>query len=356
MYRYIGNKTKLLPYIIEKVKELIGDTGTVADVMAGTGSVALELRKNGYSVFASDMMTYSYQHLVVNLLINEPPSFAGLPEASSGDGTAYENVAQYLNTIRPVNSFFYNEFSPEGSPASGLEARKYFTSDNAAKIDAIREQINTWINAKQITEIEAALLKHTLIMAVNKVANISGTYGHFLSKFVKSAMEPLVFAPVALDSSPNIEHVVRQGFAEDLAGQIAADLCYIDPPYMKRQYAANYHILETIARGDYPDAIGKSGLRDWWDQHSKLCTKTSGLESLERVIGEMHCNTFLVSYSEDGLFSLEQLQTCFEKFGEVDVQSIDYNRFRSNGSPLPKKLKEYLITIKKQEVEHGTRR
>lgn len=347
MYRYIGNKTKLLPYIIEKIKELIGDTGTVADIMAGTGSVALELRRNGYSVIASDMMTYSYHHLVVNLLISGSPDFAGIPEALSGDGTAYENVAQYLNAIQPVKGFFFNEFSPEGTPSSGLEARKYFTSDNAAKIDAIREQINVWIDAKQVTEIEASVLKHTLIMAVNKVASISGTYGHYLSKFNKNAIEPLAFTPVSLEASPNIEHIVRQGFAEDLACQITADLCYIDPPYMKRQYAANYHILETLARGDFPDAIGKSGLRDWWDQHSKLCTKTKGLDSLERVIGDMNCNTFLVSYSEDGLFSLEQLQTCFEKFGLVDVQVIDYNRFRSNGSPLPKKLREYLITIQK---------
>ena len=69
MYRYIGNKTKLLPHITERVRELIGDAGTVADIMAGTGSVSLELRKCGYKVMASDVMTYSYHHLVTNLHI-----------------------------------------------------------------------------------------------------------------------------------------------------------------------------------------------------------------------------------------------------------------------------------------------
>lgn len=62
MYRYIGNKTKLLPHITNRIREMIGDTGTVADIMAGTGSVALELKKNGYTVVASDVMTYSYHH------------------------------------------------------------------------------------------------------------------------------------------------------------------------------------------------------------------------------------------------------------------------------------------------------
>ena len=138
------------------------------------------------------------------------------------------------------------------------------------------------------------------------------------------------------------------GFAENLAATITADLCYIDPPYMKRQYAANYHILETLARGDFPDAVGKSGLRDWWEQHSKLCTKTRGLQSFEKILCDMHCPKFLISYSEDGLFSLEQLEECFSKFGAVEVQEIDYNRFRSNDSKLPKKLKEYLISIERQ--------
>ena len=50
MYRYIGNKTKLLPHITDRISEMIGNTGTVADIMAGTGSVSLELRKKGYKV------------------------------------------------------------------------------------------------------------------------------------------------------------------------------------------------------------------------------------------------------------------------------------------------------------------
>lgn len=141
--------------------------------------------------------------------------------------------------------------------------------------------------------------------------------------------------------------MVKLGFAENLAATIKADLCYIDPPYMKRQYAANYHILETIARGDFPDAVGKSGLRDWWDQHSKLCTKTRGLQSFEKIISDMQCSKFLISYSEDGLFTLEQLQECFGKFGKVSVQEIDYNRFKSNDSKLPQKLKEYLISVER---------
>jgi len=42
------------------------------------------------------------------------------------------------------------------------------------------------------------------------------------------------------------------------------------------------------------------------------------------------------------------LVECFEKFGTVEVQIIDYNRFRSNESDLSKTLEEYLISIVKE--------
>lgn len=353
MYRYIGNKTKLLPHITERIKEMIGDSGTVADIMAGTGSVSLELRKKGYKIVASDMMTYSYHHLVTNLTIGQSPEFSGLISSGIITGhecSRYEEVLSYLNNLNGTEGFFYKEFSPGGKPYNGCEPRKYFTSENAKKIDVIRDTINVWIEKKIITAQEESLLKHTLIMAANEVANISGTYGYFLSDFKKNSLESIVLHPVEFFPNNCDGHVVRLGFAENIAALITADLCYIDPPYMKRQYAANYHILETLARGDYPEAIGKSGLRDWWDQHSKLCTKTRGLQSFEKILSDMHCDKFLISYSEDGLFSLDQLCECFGKFGNVDVQLIDYNRFRSNDSKLPMKLKEYLISIERKQV------
>ena len=50
---------------------------------------------------------------------------------------------------------------------------------------------------------------------------------------------------------------------------------------------------------------------------------------------------------EAGVFTLEQLRGCFGQFGTVEVQQIDYNRFKSNDSKLPQKLKEYLISVER---------
>ena len=121
---------------------------------------------------------------------------------------------------------------------------------------------------------------------------------------------------------------------------------YIDPPYTKRQYAANYHILETLARGDYPEAVGKSGLRDWWDQHSSFCTKTKIFDSFDSVF-KMQCNTFIISYSEDGLLKLPDFESFLKKYGDVSIRKIKYKRFRSNNSPLPTSINEYLIIVRR---------
>lgn len=345
MFRYIGNKAKLLPYIINATNELIGSTGTVIDLMAGTGTVSSEFKRRGYNVIASDIMTYSKFHLITQLKISEAPLFSNLD--IQGGTFPYNSILNYLNSLEPIDGYFYTEFSPEGIPQNGCESRKYFTSENAKKIDAIRIKLNEWIDKELLTEEEEALLKHTLIMAVNRVANISGTYGYYMSEFRKNALEPLLLSPIEFIPGNTENNKVYQGFAEDLASILEGDICYIDPPYMKRQYAANYHILETIARGDFPEAVGKSGLRDWWDQHSKFCTKTKGLDSFEKVISEMQCEKFIISYSEDGLFSLDQMRSTLEKYGEVEVEFINYNRFRSNQSKLPKLLKEYIIKLKK---------
>jgi adenine-specific DNA-methyltransferase len=349
MYRYIGNKTKLLPFIMQGTEEMIGKEGTVVDLMAGTGLVASEYRKRGYHVIASDMMTYTKWHLITLIMLDRAPKFDKIEIIQKIGSDRYSTVLDYLNCLKPVKGYFYQEFSPEGKPANGCESRKYFSSENACKIDAIRETLNKWIEADKITESEEAVLKHTLIMAVNKVANISGTYGYYLAEMKKNALEPLVLEPIKFYEGNTKYNRVIQGFAEEISHDLTADLCYIDPPYMKRQYAANYHILETIARGDYPTAVGKSGLRDWWDQHSKFCTKTKGLQSFEKVITEMNCDNFIISYSEDGLFSLEQLTGLLDKYGAVEVEYIDYNRFRSNQSKLPKKLNEYIIKLRKKK-------
>lgn len=350
-YRYIGSKTKLLDWLLKEIKANTpnGIDSTVIDLMSGTGAVAKALKSEGYSVVANDVMTYSYYHNYVNLLISEAPHFDKLNlDKEYNLFSKYDSVIEYLNTIPPIKGYFYQEFSPKGSPANGCAPRKYFTSDDAGRIDSIRSKLIEWYNQKRITEDEHALLLNDLILAVNDVANIAGTYGHYLSKMSKHK-PTLNLVPHSFEEDLfKKRHTVLRAYAEEIASSLSGDVCYIDPPYIKRQYAANYHVLETIAREDFPEAVGVSGLRPWRDQYSDFCTKTKGLEAFSKIISSINCPIILISYSDEGLFSIELLVKNFSPFGRVCVYEKDYKRFKSHAEDEKEGVREYLIKIVKK--------
>ncbi|AHM76349.1 DNA adenine methylase [Yersinia hibernica] len=349
-YRYIGSKVKILDKVLGKISEISPVNGYIADLMCGTASVSAELRKSNYRVIANDLMTYSYHHAVVNLKFSEEPSFVlavdYIKRISDFNKlkSNYENVIDYLNSSEPVEGYFWREFSSDGTPKLSDKPRNYYSVDNAKKIDGIREKI--LFLKPLISDFEYSLLVHDLIMATNDIANIAGTYGHYMANLVGRAKTPLQIRPSILLLKDDVSnHTVMLGYAEDNAKKIKCDVCYIDPPYMKRQYAANYHILETIARGDEPDAIGVSGLRPWRDQHSNFCTKTKIRESFLKIFRDMDCNNFLISYSEDGLLRIDDFIELLSPLGDVYIDEFNHKRFKSNNSVLNNNLTEYLIHL-----------
>lgn len=316
----------------------------MADPMCGTASVAEALRGSGYRVIASDIMTYAVHHARVRLLMEEAPAFDRMRKA-------YREVLEHLNRLPPKIGFYHREYSPAGNPLSGDAPRKYLTPDNAAKLDAISRQITSWADEGTISTLENSLLRHDLVLAVNRVANIAGTYGHYRSSFSAASKAALTLLPSKFQSGFRTDHTILQGPAEELAAQVSADVCYIDPPYMKRQYAANYHLIETVARGDEPEAIGVSGLRPWRDQYSVFCTRTRIQDAFRRLVQNADCPVFLISYSSDGLLSEEELAELFEPLGEFSLDRRVFPRFKSNKSALGPHVSEYLITLLKADCE-----
>lgn len=161
-------------------------------------------------------------------------------------------------------------------------------------------------------------------------------------------MDNIELKPFVFDKDNNIMgHEIRRGYAENIAKELKADVCYIDPPYIKRQYAANYHILETIAREDEPEAVGVSGLRPWRDQYSDFCSKVKIRNAFDTIIKEIKCNNIFISYSEDGLLSLSELMDFLSQYGKIQFRKIKYKRFRSNNSNKGLDLTEYLLFLQK---------
>ena len=129
------------------------------------------------------------------------------------------------------------------------------------KCDSIRQKIEQWKKKLQITDNEYYFLLASLLESINKHANTASVYGAFLKKIKKSALRPVVLKPANLFINDH-EHKVFNENINTLVKKVSGDILYLDPPYNQRQYATNYHILETIARYDNPkdardDRIGE---------------------------------------------------------------------------------------------------
>jgi len=188
---------------------------------------------------------------------------------------------EYLNKIALKNGFIYNNYSPNGT--KNLEQpRMYFTDENAQKIDAIRTQIEEWKNTKLINENEYYILLATLIESIGFFANILGVYGAFKKDWDKRALKPFLLKPIKIIESKK-EHFVFNTSSLKLLDKYQYDIIYLDPPYNQRQYAPNYHILETIAKYDNPNIKGVSGMRNYDNQKSTFCNKIKALNDLELI-------------------------------------------------------------------------
>lgn len=338
MYRYIGNKTAMLSQLLAVITSGATAGATFADPMCGTASVSSALAQNGFIVRASDVLTFPVVHAKVRLMMERSPKFSNL-------GLSYSEVLAHLNSLKPNPGFFWNEYSPEGAPANGASPRQYFTAENAAKIDAIRDELKRWSTEEILGENAIHLLRHNLILATNRIANIAGTYGHYRSSMSRNATNPIILSKTEFNPWASRKNSISQGPVESVAKGINVDHLYLDPPYMKRQYAANYHLLETLAVGDEPELIGQSGMRNWWPQYSDFCSKKKLHGAFDQVLGAATFKKAFISYSEDGLVDIGVLKELLDKYGAVTSHQILHKRFRSNQSELSSVIREYVIEV-----------
>lgn len=321
-YRYLGNKHLHTEHIVNLVSSLVPRGASVADPMCGTASVSAALAQSGFSVTAADQLTFAVLHAKARVQLKRAPRFPAFG--------GYASALEYLNSVRRRRGLFFREYSDAGTPTNGCQPRKYFTGANAGKIDAIRAAIRDLSQNGEITQTEEDLLLHNLILASNRVANIAGTYGYYCATWNPSSLAPLKLIPTVFRRTDG-KHNVMQGKVEELAERIEVDVCYLDPPYTKRQYAGNYHILETIAQQDQPDPVGEGGLRDWYDQYSDFCSKRKVREAFLEVLKRLEVPHVLISYSEDALIPPDEMIALLDDLGVTKRYEFANKRFRSNG-------------------------
>jgi adenine-specific DNA-methyltransferase len=107
------------------------------------------------------------------------------------------------------------------------------------------------------------------------------------------------------------------------------DILYIDPPYNNRQYAPNFHILETLACWDNPKISGKTGLRPYNKQKSFYSLKLTCKEVFADLIEHANAKHILFSYNSEGIIPKNFILKTLETRGKVKVYKQKYRRFRT---------------------------
>jgi adenine-specific DNA-methyltransferase len=126
------------------------------------------------------------------------------------------------------------------------------------------------------------------------------------------------------------------------------DIVYLDPPYNNRQYAPNYHILETISLGDEPKIHGKTGLRDYSSQKSDFCVKSLVSNRMDELISTLKTRFIIISYNDEGLLNKNEFIEILEKYGTLEVVEIEYKKFKAQKTVERSETTEYLFVLEKK--------
>ena len=337
--RYIGNKTKLIPFLLHTVRRLGIGPGVACDPFAGTASVGRALKLAGWRVHCGDLLALSHAFQVARVELDRTPRFeTGERRGAAATRASYLSVIRHLQEAAPIHGFVTEHYTPAGEEGR-RHGRMYFTPDNATRIDGIRTVISRWAKDGLIDRRREGLLLATLLQAADRVANTTGVYASFVKTWQPNALRPLELRPIR-PAKPPAERpsgcTSFHGPAEQLMRRVGSvDLLYLDPPYNERQYPGYYHVPELLAQGwdPPPDLRGKTGLIPDADLRSEWCRRGRCESALRSLLEACDAGHVLLSYNDEGLISPRTIEEVFREAGDPDsFRSFErgYRRYRSD--------------------------
>ena len=314
--RYLGNKYKLLDFIKNTIASACQGINTVADIFAGTGSVASAFTDK--KLITNDILYFNYICHVAwfgSQKYNEPK---------------VETLVCYYNLVQPQEeNYMSKNFSDT-----------FFSAADCRKIGYIREDIEKRYNAGEINARERAILITSLLYAMDKIAN---TCGHYDAYIKGATFEKHLELTLPLASNENNQN--NQSYNEDankLVERIEADLVYIDPPYNSRQYCDAYHLLENVARWEKPAVTGVALKMDRSKLKSDYCT-SSAAKAFEDLVSIIIAKYILLSYNNmaekgngrsNAKISDDDIMRILSRKGKVKVFSEKYKAFSAGKSDI----------------------
>lgn len=312
--RYLGNKTRLLPFIEHIVNSETGNIRSIADIFAGTGSVASIFQRK--QIICNDI-----------LYCNHICHVAWFGSEFADQYKLADFLSRYNNPDCKLDGYMTNTFSDT-----------FFSHEVCQRIDYIREDIKTEFELGRINKREQYILLASLIYAIDKIANTCGHYDAWRKNGILD--KKLVLRMPCFNKNPDPDNQFYNEDANQLVERIFPDLIYIDPPYNSRQYSDTYHLLENVARWEKPVVKGMARKMDRTKLKSLYCT-TRAIEAFNELIGKINAKYILISYNNMGkkgngrsnakIDDMHIMQSLEQK-GKVKVFTRDFPAFTTGKS------------------------
>lgn len=341
---YIGSKFQLLEWITNIIKEKTGWDSfadkTIADLFAGTGIVSYHFRKNKANVISNDAELYS------SIITHAFTRSVYTVNCKNAIEQFQKDIQE--NKHSDTCGFVTTHYSPQG-----VSERKFFTIENAKRIDYIRNELETIKDT--ISEDEYKFILASILLSADAVSNVPAVYGCFLKKFKTKAEKLLKLSPIHNNINPVLD-LSRTYHSDvlctDLIGSFESDMVYLDPPYNERQYSKNYFPLNIIAKT--PEQLltelplkGKTGIpADCFI--SPFCKKGHCVETaFDTLFRELKTKWIFVSYNSESIVSKDKMLEIMSKYGTASVVERDYKRFKSFEYNNDVNIQEYLFCLNK---------
>lgn len=305
MIKYIGSKRALLGHVSAAVAAALPDGGTVCDLFSGSARVGHALKKQGFRVWSNDHNAYA--HVLATAYVQADRE-RWLEKA--------EGVLAELRAVAPEAGWFTKSF---------CEDARYFTPENGARIDAMRDRIAAMALEP---ELEAIALV-SLMEAADRVDSTAGLQMAYMKSWASRALKPLELRmPDILPGVAAGPCRATRADAVELAPSIEADLVYLDPPYNQHSYLGNYHCWESLVLWDKPETYGIANKRiDVRTRKSAFNSRPGIAPALQAVIEGLKAPNLIVSFNDEGYLGRDQLVEMLSGRGEVQVIEIARPRY-----------------------------
>jgi adenine-specific DNA-methyltransferase len=202
---------------------------------------------------------------------------------------------------------------------------RFFRPRNGERVDAIREAI---ASKGLAPELESVLLV-SLMEAADRVDSTTGLQMAYLKDWAPRAHHDLELrVPDVLPRARNGKGEAHMRDAVEAAPSFEADLAYLDPPYNQHKYLGNYHVWESLVRWDKPPVYGVACKRiDCRTRASAFNSRRGIREALRRVVESLRVRMLLVSFSNEGYVTREEMESLLASRGHVAVLERDFKRY-----------------------------